>query len=557
MPAHTAAPVQVKVVSLGIAGTGNYTYNTGPALLFAAPPGGEVGVAYNDQLTVTGGTSPFTWSVSTGTLPPGMILGASSGLLSGTPATAGAYSFTVKVTDHAGLSDTQPVSLTVIAGPSLAFPAPPAGWTNTVYGDTLTVSDGTSPFAWSVSSGALPAGLSLSADGNLSGTPTAAGVASFTVKVSDANGQSATQATSITISTGVSATFPAPPAAVLGSAYSDTLTATGGTTPYTWSVNAGGLPPGITLTSAGVLSGTPTAAGSYPFSVNVIDKNGGIATAPITLVVGASQAGAVSIVQSADVATTTPGSTVRYTIKVSNTGPVTLTAATFTDPLSGILDDASYNRDASATAGTVSFASPNLTWTGNLAAGAGASITYSVKVNDPDTGDRILASTITSTTPGSTCPSGNASPGCTVTVAVLAGALTMTAPASASLGSAAPGGSIRSDLGSVQVTDNRGFGASWTATVSATAFTTGRGTPAETIPAADAAYDISALSQTIGSATFTSMPATDLSTAPQAVVSATNVGGDTFAAWDPAIVVSVPPTAVSGPYTATITHSVS
>ena len=557
MPGHAAGAVRVQVVSLGSAGTGTYTYNTGPALLFAPPPGGEVGAAYSDQLTVTGGTSPFTWSVSAGTLPPGMILGATSGLLSGTPTTAGSYSFTVKVTDHAGLSDAEPVILSVVAGPSLAFPAPPAGWTNTVYGDTLSVSGGTGPFAWSVSSGALPAGLSLSADGNLSGTPTAVGVASFTVQVTDANGQSATQATSITISAGVSATFPAPPAAVLGTAYSDTLTATGGTTPYTWSVNAGGLPPGITLTSAGVLAGTPTAAGSYPFSVNVIDKNGGIATTPITLVVSASQPGALSIVQSTDVATTTPGSTVHYTIKVSNTGAVSLTGAAFTDPLSGILDDASYGSDASATAGTVSFASPNLTWTGNLAAGAAATITYSVKVNNPDTGDRILASTITSATPGSTCPSGNASPGCTVAVAVLAGALTMTAPASTTLGSAAPGGTIRAGLGSVQVTDNRGFGASWTATVSATAFTTGGGTAAETIPAADAVYDISALSQTTGPATFASVPATTLTAAPQAVVTATNVGGNTFAAWTPVIVVSVPPTAVAGAYAATITHSVS
>ena len=71
MPAHVAGSVTVKVVSLGISGSGTYTYNPGPALLFPAPPGGEVNVAYSDQLTVTGGTSPYTWSVSTGTLPPG------------------------------------------------------------------------------------------------------------------------------------------------------------------------------------------------------------------------------------------------------------------------------------------------------------------------------------------------------------------------------------------------------------------------------------------------------------------------------------------------------
>src|SRR6202046_3407464 len=145
MPAHTAALVKVSVVSLGIAGTGAYTYNPGPALLFPAPPGGEVGVAYSDQLTVTGGTSPFTWSVSAGALPPGVSLNASTGLLSGTPTTAGTYSFTVKVTDSPGLSDTKSVSLSIIGAPALSFAAPPAGWTRTVYGDTLTESGGTAP----------------------------------------------------------------------------------------------------------------------------------------------------------------------------------------------------------------------------------------------------------------------------------------------------------------------------------------------------------------------------------------------------------------------------
>jgi large repetitive protein len=520
MPAHTAASVQVSVVSLGIAGTTSYTYNAGPALLFPAPPGGEVGVTYSDQLTVTGGTSPFTWSVSAGALPPGVALGAANGLLSGIPTAAGTYSFTVMVTDRSGLTATEPVTLTIIAGPSLSFPAPPAGWTHTVYSDTLTVaSGGTSPFTWSVSSGSLPAGISLSADGNLTGTPTAVGTSSFTVKVTDANGQSATQATSITISAGVSTTFSAPPAAVVGVPYTDTLTATGGTTPYTWSVNAGTLPPGLTLSSAGVLSGTPTTTGSYPFTVNVIDKNNGIATASITLVVGAGLAltfgtppggqvgvaytdtltatggtlpytwsvsagtlpagitlnastgvlsgtptaggtsnftvkvtdatgltatqatsitilaGAMSIVASANAASTTPGSTVSYTVKVTNSGQIALTGATFTDPLSGVLDDASYNNNASATAGTVSFASPNLTWTGNLAIGATATITFTVTVSNPDTGNKILASTITSTTSGSNCASGSTDPNCTVSVPVAV--LTITATAGAS--TATPG----------------------------------------------------------------------------------------------------------------------
>ena len=79
---------------------------------------------------------------------------------------------------------------------------------------------------------------------------------------------------------------------------------------------------------------------------------------------------------------------VHYTVTVTNSGQTPYTGATFTDPLSGVLDDATYNSDASATAGTVSFTSPNLTWTGNLAAGASATITFSVTVNNPDTGNQ-------------------------------------------------------------------------------------------------------------------------------------------------------------------------
>ena len=95
-----------------------------------------------------------------------------------------------------------------------------------------------------------------------------------------------------------------------------------------------------------------------------------------------------------------------YTVTVTNSGQTPYTGAAFTDPLGGVLDDASYNGDAAATAGSASFTSPNLTWTGNLAVGATATITFSVTVNNPDTGNKILASTVTSTTPGSNCAAG-------------------------------------------------------------------------------------------------------------------------------------------------------
>ena len=127
----------------------------------------------------------------------------------------------------------------------------------------------------------------------------------------------------------------------------------------------------------------------------------------------------LTILKTADVNTTTPGSTVHYTILVTNAGQIAYTGATFTDPLGGVLDDATYNNNATvAGGGSAVYASPNLTWTGNLAIGASATITYSVTVNNPDTGSHLLANTVTSATAGSNCPSGSTDARCTVTVSV-------------------------------------------------------------------------------------------------------------------------------------------
>ena len=280
---------------------------------------------------------------------------------------------------------------------------------------------------------------------------------------------------------------------------------------------------------------------------------------------------ALTITKSADAAAIMPGGTVHYTITVADTGQTAYTDAALTDPLTGVLDDAAYNNDGSATAGIVSFTAPNLTWTGDLGIGETATITYSVTVNSSDdTGDLTLASKVISPTPGSNCPSGSTDPRCSVTVAVAAavaadpldgpaGVLSISAPASADdIGAAAPGGTVSAALGVVQVTDNRAsLAVNWTATVSSTDFTTGGGTAAETIPVDDVQYSISGFTATTGSATFTPTAVTDMSTAPQTVVAATNVLGDNSASWDPGLHIAVPSEAVAGTYAATITYSVS
>ncbi|MEU4804268.1 GEVED domain-containing protein [Actinosynnema sp. NPDC023587] len=121
---------------------------------------------------------------------------------------------------------------------------------------------------------------------------------------------------------------------------------------------------------------------------------------------------ALRIVKSDDRDEAVPGDTVTYTIAVTNTGRTPITGATFTDDLSRVLDDADYNADAAATSGTVSYAAPNLTWTGDLAVGGSATVTYTVTVKNPDTGDKNLVNRITSTTPGGNCPAGSTDPSC-------------------------------------------------------------------------------------------------------------------------------------------------
>ena len=109
---------------------------------------------------------------------------------------------------------------------------------------------------------------------------------------------------------------------------------------------------------------------------------------------------------------------------MTNTGQTPYTGATFSDSMAGLLDDAVYNADATASSGSVSYTSPNLVWTGNLAPGGSANITYSATVRNPDTGDRTVSNTITSAHPAAPARPATAVPQCTSTVSVLIPGLT-------------------------------------------------------------------------------------------------------------------------------------
>jgi len=136
----------------------------------------------------------------------------------------------------------------------------------------LTAAGGTPPYVWSVASGSLPPGVTLSPSGLLAGTATQAGSFPFQLRVTDAAGASATQNCSLAIQPALSISTACPlPDATLGSAYTQTLNAVGGVTPYVWTLARGALPNGLVLARAGTISGTPTASGIFSFALQVTD----------------------------------------------------------------------------------------------------------------------------------------------------------------------------------------------------------------------------------------------------------------------------------------------
>jgi thermitase len=153
-----------------------------------------------------------------------------------------------------------------------------SGTVGVAYKQTLAASGGVAPYTWSITGGSLPVGLTLSPVGVISGTPAAAGNASFTVTVTDYKGMTAIRSLSIAIAAPTATlaiTTTSLPAATRNVAYSATLTATGGTTPYIWSISSNSLPRGLSLgSSTGVISGTPTRTGTSTFTVSVKDNKG-------------------------------------------------------------------------------------------------------------------------------------------------------------------------------------------------------------------------------------------------------------------------------------------
>lgn len=255
-------------------------------------PDGVVNVPYTATLEAAGGTEPYAWALASGTLPAGMTLDATPGVLRGTPTTAGDYSFVVEVTDWDNTKDTQELSLRVL-GDGLVIITPsdlPMAEEGFEYETQLQAAGGVPPYAWMITDGALPNGLDLLADGRIAGIPTEVGSFPFVVRAFD-NLDPAQDATKL-----MNLVVDIAPLVIVGDTeynfyvtkiivlnmifpfvpYNDQLQAKGGLRPYLWEEqpvpgllstmlqfagvdpSSWGVPTGLSMAQDGTLSGSKT-----------------------------------------------------------------------------------------------------------------------------------------------------------------------------------------------------------------------------------------------------------------------------------------------------------
>jgi hypothetical protein len=337
-------PIVVKVTDVGGCTGVGPTYN----LVIACHPitvnnpataTGTVNTAFSQTFTQSGAIGGATFSVNSGVLPAGLTLSA-AGVLSGTPTQSGSFPITVKVTDGQGCTGVSATYTLVIGCQIITVnnPATNTGTAAAAFSQTFTSSNTIGAVTYSTTS-TLPAGLTLSSGGVLSGTPTQTGTFPIVVKATDANGCSGNGATySLTINCQtITVINPSTNSGTVNIAFSQTFTAPAAIGAKTFTLNSGTLPAGLTLSAAGVLSGTPTQTGSFPITVHVVDANGCTANSPTyTLTIGcqvitvnnpATNSGTVNVAFSQSFTTTNAIGAVTYTTASTLPTGLTLSAA--------------------------------------------------------------------------------------------------------------------------------------------------------------------------------------------------------------------------------------
>ncbi len=248
-------------------------------------PIGATGQSYDYQFKVHGGNPPYTFTVSSGALPPGLSL-SSSGRLTGAPQASGSWTFYIEASyrfeSNPPLYSQRQFKLTVVAGLSIRNQSLPVATAGVPYHATLAAAGGGTQ-AWSVREGALPPGLALARTGLITGLPRKTGAFTFTAEVTD-DFRVAEKKLALKVVAPPTVAAPSLPAAVVGSPFTATVRVFGGLAPYTWALRDGVRPRGVTI-SEGTLTGTPLVAGRYSFEVVARDSAGNTATLRLAVAV--------------------------------------------------------------------------------------------------------------------------------------------------------------------------------------------------------------------------------------------------------------------------------
>jgi hypothetical protein len=240
----------------------------------ASLPSAVTGMAYSQLITANPTGTGYSYAVNSGTLPTGLSLNSVTGALSGTPLSAGNYSFAITTTGVGLCTGTRAYNLLVTSTCTTITVNPaslPQGTLGTLYSQTVSATGGVAPYSFSLASGALPGGLTLDTNsGFISGIPAASGSFVFTIRATGQGGCTGQRSYVLSVSCGTLTFAPNTlPNGVRGSIYSHQLSVSPANH-ATFSVLLGSLPPGFTLSSAGLLSGTTSQTGTYNFMVKAV-----------------------------------------------------------------------------------------------------------------------------------------------------------------------------------------------------------------------------------------------------------------------------------------------